>query len=257
MMQKAPAITGKERDVETGLDFFEARYYSGAQGRFTSPDEFKGGGLFDPATGRSVETIGPLPYADIGDPQTLNKYAYVRNSPLRYVDPDGHDVDLADPKLEDQFMRIAADSPALMDEYKSADDDDKMNVQVVERGLRRNEQGSQADVSVAQTDENGVTKVVIYVDPYRTTDDQIEHEWGHESDARQMGGTKFVNQAGKEKKQYPDKADHNKRPLEQSADRFKDKVNKEKKEHQKQRKQERKAEKQRKKQAGRDGQVTE
>jgi len=33
---------------------------------------------------------GPLPYADIRDPQTINKYAYVRNNPLRYVDPDGH-----------------------------------------------------------------------------------------------------------------------------------------------------------------------
>ncbi|MDM7995530.1 MAG: RHS repeat-associated core domain-containing protein, partial [Acidobacteriota bacterium] len=29
---------GKERDAETGLDYFLARYYSGAQGRFTSPD---------------------------------------------------------------------------------------------------------------------------------------------------------------------------------------------------------------------------
>ncbi len=34
---------------------------------------------------------GPLPYADITDPQALNKYAYVRNNPLRYVDPDGHE----------------------------------------------------------------------------------------------------------------------------------------------------------------------
>lgn len=31
-----------------------------------------------------------MPYADITDPQTLNKYAYVRNNPLRYTDPDGH-----------------------------------------------------------------------------------------------------------------------------------------------------------------------
>ena len=83
-------FTGKLRDNETGLDFFGARYFSGAQGRFTTPDEFKGGGLFDPETGLSDETIGPLPYADISDPQTLNKYAYVRNNPLRYVDPDGH-----------------------------------------------------------------------------------------------------------------------------------------------------------------------
>jgi RHS repeat-associated protein len=31
--------TGKERDAETGLDYFGARYFSGAQGRFSSPDE--------------------------------------------------------------------------------------------------------------------------------------------------------------------------------------------------------------------------
>jgi RHS repeat-associated protein len=31
-------FTGKERDAETGLDYFGARYYGGAQGRFTSPD---------------------------------------------------------------------------------------------------------------------------------------------------------------------------------------------------------------------------
>ncbi len=83
-------FTRKERDPETGLDFFEARYFSSAQGRFTSPDEFKGGGLDDPLTDKSEETIGPLPYADITDPQTLNKYGYVRNNPLRYVDPNGH-----------------------------------------------------------------------------------------------------------------------------------------------------------------------
>jgi RHS repeat-associated protein len=72
-----------------GLDYFLARYYSAAQGRFTSPDEFNGG-IVDPFTGQQLGQPGPLPYADITDPQTLNKYAYVRNSPLRYVDPDGH-----------------------------------------------------------------------------------------------------------------------------------------------------------------------
>ncbi|MFZ5927626.1 MAG: RHS repeat domain-containing protein [Acidobacteriota bacterium] len=82
-------FTGKERDAESGLDYFVARYYSAAQGRFTSPDEFHGG-IVDPFTGQQVGAPGPLPYADITDPQTLNKYAYVRNNPLRYVDPDGH-----------------------------------------------------------------------------------------------------------------------------------------------------------------------
>jgi len=72
------------------LDYFLARYYSGSQGRFTSPDQFRGG-IIDPFTGQQVGQPGPLPYADIADPQTLNNYAYVRNNPLRYVDPDGHD----------------------------------------------------------------------------------------------------------------------------------------------------------------------
>jgi RHS repeat-associated protein len=47
--------TGKERDAETGLDYFLARYYSGAQGRFLSPDEFKGG-PDDALTGAEMET---------------------------------------------------------------------------------------------------------------------------------------------------------------------------------------------------------
>lgn len=89
-------FTAKERDTESGLDYFLARYYSSPQGRFTSPDEFPGG-IVDPFTGQQAASAGPLPYADIADPQTLNKYSYVRNNPLRYTDPDGHVIDtLAD-----------------------------------------------------------------------------------------------------------------------------------------------------------------
>jgi len=84
--------TGKERDQESGLDYFGARFYGSALGRFTSPDEFKSG-IVDPFTGQDIETNTALPYADITDPQTLNKYAYVRNNPLRYTDPNGHCID--------------------------------------------------------------------------------------------------------------------------------------------------------------------
>ena len=69
-------FTAKERDVETGLDYFGARYYSGAQGRFVTPDW--------------SETPQPIPYADLSDPQTLNLYAYVHNNPLSKFDLDGH-----------------------------------------------------------------------------------------------------------------------------------------------------------------------
>lgn len=67
-----PCSSGKERDAETGLDFMEARYFSGAQGRFTSPDE-------------------PLAFADFANPQSWNLYSYGYNNPLLYSDPDGHE----------------------------------------------------------------------------------------------------------------------------------------------------------------------
>ncbi len=80
-------FTGKRRDDETGLDFFEARYFSSVQGRFTSPDEFTGGAteLF-----AVVAAHNPTFYAEIAEPQSLNKYTYCLNNPYKFVDPDGH-----------------------------------------------------------------------------------------------------------------------------------------------------------------------
>jgi RHS repeat-associated protein len=63
-------FTGKERDAESNLDFFLARYYSSQQGRFLSPDPENAGASRD-------------------DPQSWNGYAYARNNPLLYTDPDG------------------------------------------------------------------------------------------------------------------------------------------------------------------------
>jgi RHS repeat-associated protein len=82
-------FTSKERDVETGLDYFGARYYSGAQGRFTSPDEFTGG-PDEYYEFHNLAAQNPTFYADPTDPQSLNKYVYCYNNPLLYTDPDGH-----------------------------------------------------------------------------------------------------------------------------------------------------------------------
>ncbi|MGH9930916.1 MAG: RHS repeat-associated core domain-containing protein, partial [Pyrinomonadaceae bacterium] len=82
-------FTQKERDNETGLDYFLARYYSSNQGRFTSPDEFTGGPdeLYDFAEDASEN---PTFYADLTNPQSLNKYQYTYNNPINLTDDDGH-----------------------------------------------------------------------------------------------------------------------------------------------------------------------
>lgn len=63
-------FTGKERDNETGLDYFLARYYSSTQGRFTSVDPSR----------KSISG---------GNPQTWNRYSYTYNNPLVLVDDNG------------------------------------------------------------------------------------------------------------------------------------------------------------------------
>ncbi len=92
-------FTGKERDQETGLDYFGARYLSGAQGRFTSPDPKQ-------FTARTVSS-----------PQKWNKYVYVRNNPFVLIDPDGEDdfyVFLAaDKTVSKEWMALQSDARNL------------------------------------------------------------------------------------------------------------------------------------------------
>ncbi len=63
-------FTGKERDQESGNDYFGARYYASSMGRFMSPDP---------------GNIG----VEIANPQTWNMYSYGLNNPLTITDPNG------------------------------------------------------------------------------------------------------------------------------------------------------------------------
>jgi RHS repeat-associated protein len=78
---------GQKMDNETGLKDFGARYYNPSLMRWTSAD--------------SVTT-------HIYDPQSLNKYTYVRNDPVNKVDPDGRDT-----VLYDEIMDTLAQNPML------------------------------------------------------------------------------------------------------------------------------------------------
>jgi RHS repeat-associated protein len=85
-------FTGKERDGETGLDYFGARYYSSTVARFTG--------------------IDPL-YTwqeNLGDPQRWNRYAYGRNNPMQFIDPDGREVTYASPQLQSLFGHLSGRS---------------------------------------------------------------------------------------------------------------------------------------------------
>jgi len=82
-------FTGKERDLESGLDYFGARYHSSGLGRFTSVDPIQ------------------IKKNRLLDPQRLNLYTYTRNNPLAFLDPDGRDV-IAISFQESHYARAGA-----------------------------------------------------------------------------------------------------------------------------------------------------
>jgi RHS repeat-associated protein len=67
------SFAGKERDAESGNDYFGARYYASSMGRWMSPDPSQ------------------LVFTNLTNPQALNLYAYVMNNPLIHIDPNGWD----------------------------------------------------------------------------------------------------------------------------------------------------------------------
>jgi RHS repeat-associated protein len=71
----ASLSTGKERDTESGNDYFGARYYASTTGRWMSPD-----------------SVNVTEDRMMNPSSTLNKYAYGADNPLKYVDPDGRDI---------------------------------------------------------------------------------------------------------------------------------------------------------------------
>ncbi len=65
-------FTGQREMAGLGIYQFGARFYSPKMGRFLSAD-----------------SIVPQPF----NPQSLNRYTYALNNPIRYNDPTGHWID--------------------------------------------------------------------------------------------------------------------------------------------------------------------
>ncbi|MBU1017753.1 LysM peptidoglycan-binding domain-containing protein [Patescibacteria group bacterium] len=82
-------FTGKELDEETGLYYYGARYYDPVVGRFAGLDPWEG---------------------DLNDPQTLNKYSYVLNNPVRYIDPTGmYNMETGEVEKDDTLSSITGE----------------------------------------------------------------------------------------------------------------------------------------------------
>jgi RHS repeat-associated protein len=82
-------FTGKERDAESGLDDFGARYYSSQYGRFMTTDPV----IVTPAR--------------MMDPQRFNLYPYARNNPVAFLDPNGEDIDFVNDTGEGRKRALA------------------------------------------------------------------------------------------------------------------------------------------------------
>jgi len=108
--------TGQEKDLETGLNYYGARYYNSHTRRFTQPDDI---------------------IQNIYNPQSLNRYSYVLNNPLRYTDPTGHLIQIpialylyasaltASPDLQTDIQFL---SMALSDYKQNPNEENSINV---------------------------------------------------------------------------------------------------------------------------------
>jgi RHS repeat-associated protein len=86
-------FTGQERDAESALDFFQARYMANSLARFMSPDPYNAG-------------------VDITNPQSWNAYAYVLGNPLNGTDPSGRDkIDCGNGNLADACVTDSSPDP--------------------------------------------------------------------------------------------------------------------------------------------------
>ena len=166
-------FTGKERDAETNLDDFGARYYSSQVGRFMIPDW-----AVKPAA---------VPYASFGDPQTLNLYTYVENAPLNRVDADGHYDAMSPTPVASGFQPFLLNAPGVCLTRQHCGEIGQSEAEEDEAEYDRRVQQNFATVAQAQNkkkDDPNNLQLVPKTDsgsdhqPYREIDYQLETKKG-------------------------------------------------------------------------------
>ena len=228
-------FTGYERDDETGLDFAQARYYNNMGGRFISPDK---------------------PFVDqhTSNPQSWNLYTYVRNNPLKYIDDIGEELKYASDKLKAISEALRAESSDYNEALKAHEGNGAPDLLITFGDAGKDISGIKAigltspDLSDEKYNcptENCTTIPAMYYGATITIDDSIKsdneqvektlaHEVGHDNDAR-TDPKQYIDRGEKTKSPQGIK-DHDKRPEEEVANKFRDKVLKQKEEFKKQNK---------------------
>jgi RHS repeat-associated protein len=167
-------FTGKEHDNESGLDYLGARYYGSTLGRFLTPDW-------------AVKPIA-VPYADFGDPQSLNLYSYVRNSPIARFDVDGH------------FLSGGAEQPTQGPCGQGTNSncyDGKTYVTVNPDQTRTVTQGTQSTTTTKNKDENGNVVSTTTTTKTMTTVHLDRHGDVNDAGSTTITATKTIDGGGK------------------------------------------------------------
>jgi RHS repeat-associated protein len=180
-------FTSKERDGETGLDYFGARYYASSLGRFAGADPL-------------------LSSAHPSDPQSWNRFFYAANNPLKYIDPLGLYIfdRTVTPDQQDAFNAAIEQARTSLKAYGAKYGTNSKEYKKAARALEvYGEKGVNNGVTVGAREGVGEGRVrpgrskQIHIDfdpdAFKTKEfgDAIGHEGSHAADKREWINSGF------------------------------------------------------------------
>lgn len=120
---------GKERDNQTDLNYYEARYYGPELKHFTQADDI-------------------MPELD--NPQDLNRYSYVHNNPMTFMDPDGHKKKHHSKKEEKKLAKERAAKNAEKKHAKKQEEKERSRKNTEKKFAKKEREKERARVDYAK-----------------------------------------------------------------------------------------------------------